>query len=822
MRASLADSGPAVSDRAPRGQGAGALRWVVWAAWLCCLVGGRPAQAQEKPSPLRVAQVRFEGNRFFPESTLASLVRTRPNRRFLGIPGLTWWLWVYRLGEGGGLGRRLSQVLQASGEAPAYLDPLVLAADAERLQVFYRQEGFRQAQVAARVDTLGPAAARVTFAVDPGPPSWLRRVAYAGLDSLTALQRQRLVRGAVLNPAPGSAPLAFTAQQQRFAEPQLEAERRRLLTFLREAGYASASRDSIRAFVQPAGPDSFDVTFRVNPGPRYRFGYLRFVVTGPEAGVAPRADTLLGGAATLTLQGESVLEGRLLRRALQFRPGDWYAQDELLATKRRLDATGVFAFTDVAALPPDTTCGPAPCLPHRFELRTRARHRVRLETFVLQRSSVLAGSDSELGTGLGLAYENANLFGGGEAFRLSVSGSVAASSDDLELFTSAQAEGAASLTLPYLTAPLGGLSRSLGLYDARTRFSLSLLTARRDELRLVIRGRGAARARFELQHRPTVTSLLDLVDLSVSNPDTLSGFRARFLDRLLVPGDSLLDPVQRAQLLEDYTRPQINNALRYTLRSARVNPLLRAQGYSYEAALELGGNLPFLLDRLVFSPDTLEGSLPGLPFFRGGRTQNRLVYRQYARATLDLRRYRTLSRRVVVAGKAFAGLAQPLGRSAVVPFDRRFYSGGATSVRGWGLRELGPGAARFPDSTATDETNLLGGDVKLEAGLELRTTLLRQVIGADWMLALFADAGNVWFGPRNPGSEVQPEGRFRLAALPEQVGVGAGAGLRLGWEFLVLRLDLAYRVHDPLPGAGDVLSGDPPRPTLHFGIGHTF
>ena len=86
------------------------------------------------------------------------------------------------------------------------------------------------------------------------------------------------------------------------------------------------------------------------------------------------------------------------------------------------------------------------------------------------------------------------------------------------------------------------------------------------------------------------------------------------------------------------------------------------------------------------------------------------------------------------------------------PNSRRVYVGGASSVRGWGLRELGPGRSTL-DTTATPggTTNVLGGDIKLEASVEWRQSFLRNVLAADWMGVLFTDAGNVWFGPRNPG-----------------------------------------------------------------------
>ncbi len=134
-------------------------------------------------------------------------------------------------------------------------------------------------------------------------------------------------------------------------------------------------------------------------------------------------------------------------------------------------------------------------------------------------------------------------------------------------------------------------------------------------------------------------------------------------------------------------------------------------------------------------------------------------------------------------------------------------------MRGWGLRELGPGR-----TTADSTSNILGGDIKLEASIELRSTILRQVFAAEWILTLFSDAGNVWFGPRNPGDA---SGRFRTSSFYKEIGVGGGFGMRLAWEYLIIRLDLAYRIHDPAHD-GQFLDNAFRGPRLHFGIGHAF
>lgn len=800
------------------------------------LAAAIPAHAQDPApdaeEPLIVRKVSFQGNEPFSEDALSLRVQTRSNRRLLGIPGLTWWRWVYGLGERETLGSGISRALRASGEPPAFLDSTLVAADVERLRLYYVQEGFRDASVHARIDTIANAPfVYVTFEIEAGSPTFVRNVTYEGLDDLSADRQVALVRGSLLRPerVDRENPLTFQPRDFRFSETTLLEERRRLLTFLRQEGFAAVARDSIRAVVYPQPPDSFDVSFQIRPGVPHRFGDVRIEVVGTEPGAPVRSDTLLvadagfgdaDGVVTYRIEDESRLSPSLLRRTLRFRPGDEYDQSLVSATKRRLEATGVFSLTDIVPVLPDSI-DMDPLVRHRIELRTRPRHQIRLETFMLQRSGVLTGSDNELGTGLSVSYQDGNLLGGGETFEVRTTGSIATDTET-RLFTSAQAEIATSITYPYLVRPLRGFDRLFDLYDARTRVSFSLLTARREELGLVIRGRGAGRFRLEMQHSPRIASLVDLLDLTISNPDTLQGFQANFLDKILGPEDSVLvqDPVQRAQILEDYTQPQVNSALRYTLRSARVNPLRRDRGYSYEAAVEIGGNLLYLLDRLVFSPDSVEGSLPGLPFFRGDVRSSEMIYRRYLRFVGDARNYTPLGPRYVLATKVIVGIAHPIAGSNVVPFDRRFYSGGATSVRGWGLRELGPGSAVLasdPEQSGTEVTNIRGGDIKLEASAEIRHTAVRNLFGADWIGAAFVDAGNYWFGPRNPGD---PDGRFRFDRFYRELGVGTGLGLRVAWEYLIIRLDVAFRVYDPVRSELGIFPDGLSEPTFHFGIGH--
>ena len=816
--------------------------------------------AADTTAPI-VRNVDIEGVRHFSEGTLKARIQTRPNRRILGIPGLTWWRWVYQLGSADWMWSRLGSALRSGGEPPAYLDSATVAADVDRLELFYRQRGFRNAAVSYRVESLRQTErVRVVFEVEPGSATYLRRILYTGLDSLKRPQQRRLVEESVFAPSSVSLgdTLKMALQDQQYREPTLLEERRRLLSFLKNEGYAGVSRDSIQAVVYRVAPDSFDVSLRVRTGPRYRFGDVQFEITGPETS-PPRFDTLdvpvdtSGGyrpRVTSRIGDEDHLAPALLRRSLQFTPGEYYDQAAVEATKRRLEDTGVFSFTNLS---PEfgEEAGPGGAgpryLPFRIEGRAQQRHRVQAETFALQRESAgvpNAGlSLNEFGVGLGGVYRNVNALGGGETFRLRTSGSVATDLDST-LVSSYQFEGSTSLTLPYLIRPFRPLEW-LDLTNARTRISLTALTALRSGLGLRIRSRVNARVRLELDHTPTASSLVDVVDLSVSDPDTLDEFSSRFLDRVFGSDrGNVQDPVQRRQILEDYTQPQINTAVRYTFRSATANPLQRQDGHIYEVSGEVGNTIPLLFDRFVFAPDTLDYSLPSF-FGKSGGLSGRLLYRPYVRASVDLRRYEPLGEGTTLGLKLFGGLSHPTARPTVVPFDRRFFSGGANSVRGWRLRDLGPGGAQLPDETTTSVdgglSNILGADIKLESSLELRTTLLQQFLATRWVGATFLDAGNVWFGPRNRGFGAEgldeasaaamqqamsqtdaPDGQFRGIDSLLDVGVGSGVGLRLEWQYLVVRFDLAYRLHDPTPRNDDVFGDDFSGPLLHFGIGQAF
>lgn len=167
----------------------------------------------------------------------------------------------------------------------------------------------------------------------------------------------------------------------------------------------------------------------------------------------------------------------------------------------------------------------------------------------------------------------------------------------------------------------------------------------------------------------------------------------------------------------------------------------------------------------------------------------------YHRATFLVTRYLEVRDGWVLAGKLLPGVILGYGgEKDRVPLFQRLFSGGASSVRGYERRQLGPkddpeafGQERDPEP--------VGGRGLLEASVELRFPIRGNLRGA-----AFVDAGNVWSDP----DEISLSD---LRYTP-------GAGIRYRTPVGPIRFDVARR-----------MSSDErflPRWVFHISIGNAF
>ena len=178
---------------------------------------------------------------------------------------------------------------------------------------------------------------------------------------------------------------------------------------------------------------------------------------------------------------------------------------------------------------------------------------------------------------------------------------------------------------------------------------------------------------------------------------------------------------------------------------------------------------------------------------QGQRTFINIAYAQYAKADFDYTHLVRFDDRNVLALHAGIGIAYPYGNSKVLPFEKRYFSGGANSVRGWGVRELGPGGYKGNDGRI-DFINQTG-DLKFDLNAEYRTSLFWKFEGA-----LFVDAGNIWT-LRNYAD--QPNGQFKIDKFYKQIAAAYGMGIRLNFDYFILRFDMGMKAINPAYESGD-------------------
>ena len=196
-----------------------------------------------------------------------------------------------------------------------------------------------------------------------------------------------------------------------------------------------------------------------------------------------------------------------------------------------------------------------------------------------------------------------------------------------------------------------------------------------------------------------------------------------------------------------------------------------------KANVELGGNLL----------RTVASALNFKQNENGQYTLFNVAFAQYVKCDFDYTRVFNFDQNNALVMHAGLGVAYPYGNSIMLPFEKRYFSGGANSVRGWRVRGLGPGSFRGHNG-AIDFINQTG-DMKIDLNLEYRSRLFWKLYGA-----LFLDGGNIW---TLRDYKDQPGGQFSFRRFYKELAVAYGLGLRLNFDYFVLRFDMGMKAVDP-------------------------
>ena len=228
--------------------------------------------------------------------------------------------------------------------------------------------------------------------------------------------------------------------------------------------------------------------------------------------------------------------------------------------------------------------------------------------------------------------------------------------------------------------------------------------------------------------------------------------------------------------------------------------------YSLRTNVECSGNMLYGVNSLFGSPKNEEGQY----------TFMNIAYAQYVKGDFDFTTRIKMDDRNSMVMHFALGIAYPYGNSRILPFEKRYFSGGANGMRGWTVRTLGPGSYRNNNSNI-DFINQ-SGDLKLDMSIEYRSHLFMMVHSA-----VFIDAGNIWT-IRN--YEEQPGGQFKITSFYKDIALSYGLGLRLDFGMFVFRLDAAMKAINPAYSGKEKFPIITPNFNrdfaLHFAIGYPF
>ena len=472
----------------------------------------------------------------------------------------------------------------------------------------------------------------------------------------------------------------------------------------------------------------------------------------------------------------------LLRKFNVIQPGALYNEQIVNTTYARLSALKVFNSVSVEMSPADSTTVDCDI---RLSGLDQLGFKINLEAST--NASDLLGFSPKLN------LYHKNLFHGGEWLDLGFTGNW--QWVPKTKISSAELGVTASLSFPRL---LGiSLRRMRGENIPRTEFKTSFNYQNRPEYKRILTSfsfgyNGQIGREYFYQISPLQISTVKLYEVDAS-----------FLDKL-----------SKYPYLWDTFEDQINAGVGAMLYHTTNSDVVPKTAYHYERlSVEASGNVISLFNPIL---PTYEGLVPQHLLFG-------LPYKQYVRAELNLGRVFRFGwgdlQSLVLHMVAGAGLAY--GNSVSLPFEKQFYCGGANGMRGWQARTLGPGFSPLSDYFKIPSQT---GDVKLEADIEYRFPSIWKL---EW--AIFAEAGNVWNLPflrkeitDGLGGEIDAGERFSLRSVAADWGVG----LRVNLDFILIRLDVGFRIHDPARAEGD--RWVKPRDwfhgssAIHFGVGYPF
>ncbi len=581
-----------------------------------------------------------------------------------------------------------------------------------------------------------------------------------------------------------------------FCVDNLEAERRRITSLLKDKGYYKFTKDYI-TFVADTAYHSTKVDLKMiisKPidGTSHKCYTINSVNYVSGAGMRVDAnslqgcDTLVWDEYKFLYNDELFLRPRTMVDKTYLEPGMIFSQNRVDRTYNSFAQLPAVRYTSLRMVEhPDSS------LLDFYVMLERSKPRS--VTFELEGTNT-AG---DLGAAASVTFSDKNLFRGSEMLSLRLFGAYEAISELSGYSRDSYYEYGAELSLRLF----GGIFSSLvpahdRLLKSSTIFSLKFNSQERPEFdRQVLSGAWS----YQWSNSHKSSHSLDVLDINyIYVPWISDTFKKEYLDSIS----------NRNSILKyNYENLLITKlGYSYSYNNSRSNDRNKRAAFAFRANVECSGNLLRGMNSLFGGHKNSDGQYTFMD----------IAYAQYVKGDIDFTTYVNIDERNSLVLHLGLGVAYPYGNSSVLPFEKRYFAGGANGMRGWTVRGLGPGSYKGEDRSI-DFINQ-SGDLKFDWNIELRSHLF-------WKLhsALFVDAGNIW---TIRSYKEQPGGQFDIKGFHKDIALSYGMGLRFELDLFVFRLDAGMKAVNPAYRGKErypVLNPDFGRDfALHFAIGYPF
>ncbi len=666
-------------------------------------------------------------------SALVPYIHQKANSKWFSVFKIP--LATYAL-SGRNSSRWINRTLRRIGESPVIYDSVQASASIEDLRQALVNRGYMHADVELETKCKGKKM-RAVYTLHPGAPYYIGNVSYNIEDSAIAnvlacyhhkLAKQKKASNAGLQPG------------ERFTVSRLNDERRRITSILLDSGFYKFHKDYI-----VFDADTSSVDNKVN----LALHLLKYHETSNSPASCHPRYFIRTISYRQVGEGSSRLRKPVLEMATAINKGQPFNASDLQATYNKFARLQAVKYTNISF----TEVPDSALLDCNIQVSTK-----KPSSLSFQPEGTNTAGD--FGAAASLTYLNRNLFRGSEELSLQFRGAFEAITG-LEGYHDENYRELgleAKLSFPNFVAPF--LSHS---FRKRSYASSELAVAWNSQNRPEFHRRVFSAAwRYRWSDKPNHLNFrLDALDLNyVYMPWISEKFKHDYLDSV-----SNRNAILRYNY-EDLFIMKIGFGLTYNNGADAIR-----------ANVETAGNVLSALSHTAGFKRNENGQ----------STLFNIAFAQYAKFDFDYTRLVQFDNHNALALHGSLGVAIPYGNSDVLPFEKRYFSGGANSVRGWGVRQLGPGKFRGTDGRI-DFINQTG-DMKLDLSMEYRTFLFWKFNGA-----VFVDAGNIW---TLRDYKEQPGGQFKFDEFYKQIAVAYGLGIRLNFDYFILRFDMGMKAVNP-------------------------